>query len=169
MSRRRVQRPWRVRLARLALGLALWAASGVAIYLLFLAPQPQAPTPAFLVCILDNGEPVSKTLNDARHDGDTPCREPLAIQRHNGLYRLILSRHGDTYHLREYSDSMSDPREYTYRLDAHGITPLSWQYAASLRKMIALFYAIPTAWILFRLLLWRARRKAWRWGKWLGV
>ena len=168
-SRERVKYPWRVRFARMALGMAVWLLGIVAVYGIFLAPRPLPPNDFFRVCVWQDGEPFGKRLYEVRRDSDALCLEPLESESAGGLYRLYLAREGDVFHLREYSDSMGDPYEFSYRVDAGGITPLWWQNGASLRRMVSMFYAIPLAWVVFRVLLWLARRRQWRAGKWFGA
>ena len=167
--RERVQFPWRVRFARMALGMGMWLLCTVWVYGLFLAARPLAPNDFFRVCVWQDGEPFGKRLDEMRRDNNALCLEPLESESAGGLYRLYLAREGDVFHLREYSDSMGDPYEFSYRVDAGGITPLWWKNGASLRRMVSMFYAIPLAWVAFRVLLWLARRRQWCWGKYLGA
>lgn len=159
-----MKRSWRVQVARVLLGMALWLLCSIVIYHLFLSPPRLPPGAVFSVCVLDGAQAAVKRA-DAR--GGLPlCREALVYESDNGLYRIHFSRRGDEYYLRTFADSISDPWEFAYRLEGEKIVPLWWRYGTSLRKMMAVLYAAVAAVVLFRVLLWLMWRRRWRMAKW---
>ena len=141
---------------RLSLGLACWLLLGWGFFL-WLAPKLDTPNALFSVCILDDARPQLVHLAEPTQWQSKPlCREPLYFEENDGLHRIYLERDGDALYVREFADSMSDPLEFSYRIDdsTHPptVTPLWWRHAATLKKMVSAVYAIPFAVILYRIL-----------------
>lgn len=141
---------------RLSLGLACWLLLGWGFFL-WLAPKLDTPNALFSVCVLDDARPILARLASPEQWQDKPlCREPLYFEENDGLHRIYLERDGDALYVREFADSMSDPLEFSYRIDDSTqpptITPLWWRHAATLKKMVSAVYAIPFAVMLYRIL-----------------
>lgn len=167
-SRERVRRSCRARGMRMLLGLGLWLLCTVVLYFASLAPKPQTPNAFFMVCVWQSDTPALKLAADLGAD-DALCTQDVDYAAAQGYLRFYLRRDGDLMHLRTYNDSMADPLDYAYRVDGDKVAPLWWTHGGSLRKMVAGAYAILAAAIAFRLLLWLARRRRWRMGRWFEV
>lgn len=141
---------------RIPLGLACWLLLGWGFFL-WLAPKLDTPNALFSVCILDDARPqLVHFAEPAQWQNKPLCREPLYFEENDGLHRIYLERDGDALYVREFADSMSDPLEFSYRIDDSTwlptVTPLWWRHAATLKKMVSAVYAIPFAVMLYRIL-----------------
>lgn len=141
---------------RIPLGLACWLLLSWGFFL-WLAPKLDTPNALFSVCILDDARPqLVHFAEPAQWQNKPLCREPLYFEENDGLHRIYLERDGDALYVREFADSMSDPLEFSYRIDDSTqpptVTPLWWRHAATLKKMVSAVFAIPFAVILYRIL-----------------
>lgn len=141
---------------RIPLGLACWLLLSLGFFL-WLAPKLDTPNALFSVCILDDARPqLVRLAEPAQWQSKPLCRESLYFEENVGLHRIYLERDGDALYVREFADSMSDPLEFSYRIDdstqPSTVTPLWWRHAATLKKMVSAVYAIPFAVILYRIL-----------------
>ena len=166
---KRIQRPWRMRLARMLLGMALWMLCSMLIYRFFLYPRPLPPNAFFQVCVWQDERPLLKHYAEIEADHDALCLTDLYHEESGGLLRIVLRRTGDVVELRTYQDSMADPLEYAYRLEGGAVSPLWWRHGGMIRQMVSVMYAAVVAMVLFRMLLWLMRRRQWRVARWFDM
>ena len=141
---------------RLSLGFACWILFSWGFFLC-LAKKQDIPDELFSVCVLDDARPILARLASPEQWQDKPlCRESLYFEDHEGIRRIYVERNGDTLYVREFADSPSDPREFSYRIDDSTqpptITPLWWRHGSMMMKFVSAFIAIPFAMALYRIL-----------------
>lgn len=141
---------------RIPLGLACWLLLSWGFFL-WLAPKLDTPNALFSVCILDDARPqLVHFAEPAQWQNKPLCREPLYFEENDGLHRIYLERDGDALYVREFADSMSDPLEFSYRIDDSTqpptVTPLWWRRGSMMMKFVSAFIAIPFAMALYRIL-----------------
>jgi|GEM_PF-201320 len=148
---------------RLSLGFACWLLLSWGFFL-WLAPKRDTLNTKhdtlntlFSVCILEDARPILARLASPEQWQDKPlCRDSLYFEDHEGIRRIYVERNGDTFYVREFADSPSDPLEFSYRIDDSTqpptITPLWWRRGSMMMKFVSAFIAIPFAMALYRIL-----------------
>ncbi len=135
----------------------LWVILGQMIYL-FIQPKFTKPNEYFAICaerLVKDDRPLPLyPIKDyqANPSEFRLCKIPITHSTESGVARLELYQNADqSYLLKTWTDSMSDPAEYHYKIVNNNIEPIAWRHGSMLAKVMAYFYGLAIGTIIYKL------------------
>lgn len=126
------------RMARMALGISLWAICSILLYFPLFSPQEQPPTDFFKICIVEQGRATAILLKE--YQQQPLCQGEMSSSEPENLTHLEFDGRSSLQTLTEYSDSMVSPVIYVYQMNEQKqIQPISWRYAITFMKFVSVF------------------------------
>lgn len=137
------------RMARIVLGISLWAICSILLYFTPLFyPKPKPPTDFFRICIVEQGRATAILLKD--YQQQPLCQGEMSSSEPENFTRLEFDGRSSLQTLTEYSDNMASPVIYTYQVNEQKqIQPISWRYAIALMRLMSVFWGMWLSMVLY--------------------
>ncbi|WP_323842163.1 MULTISPECIES: hypothetical protein [unclassified Moraxella] len=147
---------FKTKLQNFMIFLLVWA---FIAWLLAIFTQPKAMKVGeyFHICVLDKQTPKAIAIKDYQNEPfcDTPFDyKPI----NNPMFRFKLDKMGDEWQITEYTDSLSDPHIYRYKIIQNQAIPISHQYGGMATKFSAVICGLFLTAFL-RMILKRIKKK----------
>lgn len=151
------------KLLKFCVFIAIWAV--LANVLIFFNPTPRhnydPAQKSFLICTLKDGKPIAM-LFDERKPEEPLCQQPYDRNdfADTAYYTYQLDKKADEWQFTSYTDSMSDPWIFYYRIENNQVIPVWYTYGGIMLAIswwtaslffTAIIYAIGRRVILFQL------------------